>query len=178
MSLKVIGAGLARTGTSSLKIALERLLGGPCYHMSELLKRPVDVKFWRKAANKEVLDWDEHFSGYVAAVDIPASLFWVELMKFYPTALVVLSLRDSRSWLESCRETVWKVMKGEEPGQSLGVQNDPVDDALRCVISSSITPVLWRKCPLNAWSFGNCAMVGGRFVLPLRYRYQMSRFRT
>jgi len=131
MSLKVIGAGLARTGTTSLKIALEKLLGGPCYHMSELLKRPEDVTFWRKAARKEVSDWDELFSDYVAAVDLPASLFWRELMKFYPDALVLLSVRDPQSWLESCSQTVWKAMTGEKPGQTPEGRRDPAQDAGR-----------------------------------------------
>ena len=33
MALKVVGAGFGRTGTLSLKTALERIGFGPCYHM-------------------------------------------------------------------------------------------------------------------------------------------------
>ena len=40
MTLKIIGAGMGRTGTASLKVALETLGMGLCYHMSEVLKNP------------------------------------------------------------------------------------------------------------------------------------------
>ena len=69
--LRVIGAGLGRTGTHSLKLALERLLGAPCYHMAEVFNRPQDIPIWHAAAKGERVDWRQLFAGYAAAVDWP-----------------------------------------------------------------------------------------------------------
>src|SRR5262245_3217336 len=104
MSLRVVGAGLGRTGTMSLKIALERLLGAPCYHMIEVFQHPEHVAFWHEAALGRMPDWDQLFAGYAAAVDWPSAAFWPELMEAYPDALVVLSVRDTQSWWQSAHE--------------------------------------------------------------------------
>src|SRR5262245_23540397 len=69
MTLQVVGAGIGRTGTHSLKLALERLLGGPCYHMLEVFGHPEDVDVWRRAAEGEAVDWSTFPEGYVASVD-------------------------------------------------------------------------------------------------------------
>jgi len=71
MTLRVVGAGLARTGTASLKLALEQLLGGPCYHMLELFANPAHIPAWHEAAQGEFAAWDELLNGYRAAVDLP-----------------------------------------------------------------------------------------------------------
>ncbi len=105
MSLKVIGAGLGRTGTASLKVALEQLLGGRCYHMSEAFGNPAYPPLWLNAS-KGKPDWDAIFDGYVAAVDYPVCGFWRELAARYPEAKVVLSVRDPDRWFESTRETI------------------------------------------------------------------------
>src|SRR3712207_5892237 len=105
--LRVVGAGLPRTGTNSLKVALERLLGAPCYHMLEVFDHFEHVPTWRAALRGEQVDWDALFAGYVAAVDYPASAFWHELAAEYPDALVVLSLRrDGATWSDSVTSTV------------------------------------------------------------------------
>src|SRR5689334_15841288 len=79
MALKVIGAGLGRTGTHSLQLALQQLLGGPCYHMLEVMADPdVRVQQWMDAMDGHA-DWDRIMDGYVASVDWPASAFWREL---------------------------------------------------------------------------------------------------
>lgn len=91
MALQVIGAGWGRTGTDSLKVALETLLGAPCYHMKELMKAQNyrrHVALWQAAADGEEVDWNALFKGYVAAVDLPASCMYRELMKRYPDAKV------------------------------------------------------------------------------------------
>jgi hypothetical protein len=107
MALRVIGAGLPRTGTASLRAALERLLGAPCYHMLELFDHPEHLAFWRKAASGEV-DWRTFFAGYAAEVDWPASQYWRELMDVYPDAPVLLSARDSAAtWWRSAEATVF-----------------------------------------------------------------------
>lgn len=112
MTLKVLGAGLGRTGTMSLKLALEQLLGGRCYHMLELIEHlPEHVRYWQAAANGESIDWENIFGDYVAAVDEPVSLMWETLMDVYPDALVILSVRDPDSWWRSANETIMEVKR-------------------------------------------------------------------
>ncbi|MEU2283001.1 sulfotransferase family protein [Streptomyces sp. NPDC013178] len=107
MGLRVVGAGFPRTGTTSLKAALERLLGEPCYHMREVIGRPGDAVVWRDAYAGAVPDWDKFLAGYAAAVDWPASSFWRELSAAFPDALVLLSRRDSAErWYRSMDQTV------------------------------------------------------------------------
>jgi len=114
--LRVIGAGLPRTGTKSLQTALELLLDGPCYHMTEVFKRPEDVDVWRAALRGETPDWTAFLSGYAAAVDWPASIFWRELAEANPDAVIVLSTRrDAAQWWESCDSTILGVARGDRP---------------------------------------------------------------
>jgi hypothetical protein len=108
MVLKVIGAGVGRTGTASLKIALESLLGAPCYHMIEVFQHPEHIPEWSKAMRNQEVDWDTLFAGYAAAVDWPAGACWPELMAAYPEALVLLSVRDPEAWWKSVNETIFK----------------------------------------------------------------------
>lgn len=112
--LKVVGAGLGRTGTKSLKLALERLLGEPCYHMVEVFSHPEHIPMWHAAARGEVVDWSIIFDGYAATVDWPSGAFWQELSAFYPDSLVVLSYRDAESWWQSAKSTIFPAMKRGE----------------------------------------------------------------
>ena len=105
MTLSVIGAGLGRTGTASLKVALEMLGLGKCHHMSEVFGSPEQIDLWVKASNGAP-DWPAIFKGYGAAVDFPTSVFWRELAAFYPDAKIILSLRDPEKWYESTQETI------------------------------------------------------------------------
>jgi hypothetical protein len=105
MPLQVIGAGLGRTGTMSLKLALEELGFGPCYHMSEVPKTEA-FGLWVDAANGRP-DWEKIFAGYASTTDYPACSFWRELAAFYPNALVILSLRDPVKWFESVNTTIF-----------------------------------------------------------------------
>lgn len=107
MALRVVGAGLPRTGTLSLKVALEDLLDEPCYHMAELFDHPGHLAFWRTASDADRGAWREFFAGYGATVDFPAGLFWRELMTAFPDAPVLLSIRDSpESWYRSMDKTI------------------------------------------------------------------------
>jgi hypothetical protein len=116
MALRVVGAGLGRTGTNSLKVALEQLLGGPCYHMFELVRRDGDTPAWRAAVRGEAVDWDALLDGYVATVDWPACAFWSELLEANPDAIVLLSTRDSaETWWESMERTIVPTISGEVP---------------------------------------------------------------
>ena len=73
--MKVIGAGLGRTGTASLQSALEELGFGPCYHMYEVFANPGHADFWRAAWRGEPADWDGVLGSYEATVDWPACSF-------------------------------------------------------------------------------------------------------
>ena len=107
MTIKVIGAGVGRTGTTSLCAALDILLAGRCYHMQEVFQRPDDVAPWHAAARGEMPSWPDVLSEYVAAVDWPASAFWQELAEAYPDALIVLSTRsDGETWFKSASNTI------------------------------------------------------------------------
>ncbi|MFI7132025.1 sulfotransferase family protein [Nonomuraea sp. NPDC050153] len=107
MGLRVIGAGFPRTGTTSLKAALERLLGAPCYHMRELFGRLDDAAVWRDAYAGVMPDWPRFLGEYAAGVDWPVSWFWRELSAAYPDALVLLSRRESSErWYRSMDQTV------------------------------------------------------------------------
>jgi hypothetical protein len=117
MSLRVVGAGLGRTGTHSLKLALEQLLGAPCYHMSEVFEHPEHVPLWDGATLGAFPDWDELFDGYRAAVDWPAAAFWREIAEANPDALILLSVRDADAWWKSANDTIFQAsqrMSGDE----------------------------------------------------------------
>ncbi|MQA84958.1 MAG: sulfotransferase family protein [Streptosporangiales bacterium] len=103
--MKVIGAGFGRTGTMSMKVALERLGFGPCYHMIEVIDNPEHAPKWLAAARGELADWDDLLGGYGATVDWPGCSFWVELMEAYPEAKVVLNVRDPERWYQSVDNT-------------------------------------------------------------------------
>lgn len=115
MTLAVIGAGFGRTGTMSLKLALERLGFGPCYHMFEVLEHPAHDPVWRAATRGEPIDWDALFSGYRSAVDWPVAGFWRELCEHYPQAKVILSARDPNAWHASVMRTIFRSMTADAP---------------------------------------------------------------
>ena len=107
--MKVIGAGFGRTGTMSLKVALEELGYGPCYHMTEVFEHPEHVPLWEAATRGEPVDWEELFVGYQATVDWPGAAFYKELSERYPEARVILTVRDSERWYKSARNTIFNL---------------------------------------------------------------------
>jgi hypothetical protein len=111
--MKVIGAGFGRTGTTSLKAALEELGFGPAYSFTEVFARPGHVKVWEAARGSagERVDWQEFLAPYEVAVDWPACSFYGELMEVYPGALVVLTVRDPERWYESVRSTIYQIRR-------------------------------------------------------------------
>ena len=117
MSLRVVGAGLGRTGTNSLKVALEQLLGGPCYHMLEVFQHPEHVPLWQQAVDGKLADWDAIFGDYVTAVDWPMASFWRELAAANPDAVILLSTRDSaETWWQSAHATIFGFVEfGDTP---------------------------------------------------------------
>ena len=114
MTMKVIGAGVGRTGTYSLKLAINRLGLGPCHHMEEVLhKRPVQLPLWEAAASGQP-DWDAIYDGYESAVDWPTAAFFRELSAAYPEAKFVLTHRSPESWAASFSETIYKLLAGRD----------------------------------------------------------------
>ncbi len=111
MALKVVGAGFGRTGTLSLKNALEKLGLGPCYHMFEVIERPDHIEMWHRKAFGGAIDWDLLFKDFQSTVDWPSARYWRELADYYPDAKVLLSLRDPESWYKSMTETIFAAMK-------------------------------------------------------------------
>jgi sulfotransferase family protein len=109
--LKIIGAGFGRTGTLSLKAALEELGFSPCYHMVEVFNHPQDTAQWEDAARGEPIDWHLLLDGYQATVDWPGCAFYEELLQTYPDARVLLSVRDPASWYESVDSTIYQMRR-------------------------------------------------------------------
>ena len=107
--VQVIGAGFGRTGTLSLKAALEELGFGPCYHMTELFENPQHAELWERAAHGEPIKWDDLIGDYRATVDWPGCAFYEEMMEAYPDAKVLLSVRDPERWYESTRNTIYRI---------------------------------------------------------------------
>jgi hypothetical protein len=112
--VEVVGAGWGRTGTLSLKLALD-MLGFPCHHMREVFVHPDHVEVFTAAARGEAVDWEQVYAPYRATVDWPGAAFWRELIAAYPEAKVVLSRRDPQRWYESYQETIYKAL-GERLG--------------------------------------------------------------
>lgn len=105
--MKVIGAGFGRTGTASLKRALEILGYGPCYHMSEVIAQPHRVRQWLDVGEGRSADWDTILAGYESTLDWPAAAYWRELAGHYPDAKVVLTVRDAERWYDSVSATIF-----------------------------------------------------------------------
>lgn len=111
MALKVIGTGLGRTGTHSLKLALEELGFGKCYHMFELFKAPDGLKHFEEVERTGNTDWDSLFTGCLSAVDYPVARYYKQLLKKYPDARVIHTTRDAEVWYQSCVETIFWASK-------------------------------------------------------------------
>ena len=103
--MKLINAGLGRTGTTSLKAALETLGFAPVYHTTDLFTSPKDMDVWEAAMEGETIDWRAFFSGYKVA-DWPAGLFYRDIINAHPDAKVMLTVRDPEQWFESINGTL------------------------------------------------------------------------
>lgn len=139
VTLEVIGAGFGRTGTMSLKDALERIGFGPCYHMVEEMKHPEHDALWQEATDGKAVDWDQLFDGYRAAVDWPAAAFWPELVHHYPRAKVVLSTRPPDEWFKSISNTIFPTLLTESG------PNEPASTSHRRMTYSLIIQRIFEK---------------------------------
>lgn len=117
--LKVIGAGLGRTGTESLKQALELLGYAKCYHMWELIQHPEHLPAWQELGEGRRPDYDRLFEGYQSTSDFPAALYYREFMAEFPDAKVILTVRDSQRWFESASRTILRRI----PSPVLGIMS-------------------------------------------------------
>lgn len=133
MSVKVIGAGFGRTGTLSLKYALEKLGFDKCYHMMEVQMNPHHVQIWQDLARGVVPDWHKLFEGYQATVDWPTCNYWREQLQAFPDAKVILSRRDANKWYDSVMNTIW-------PSSSAGLESD---DPARLAGAQMAFDVIW-----------------------------------
>jgi hypothetical protein len=118
-TLQVIGAGLGRTGTLSMREALVRLGFGPCDHMRENFEHPQRFALWDEALRRktagERIDWRPLLAGYQAIVDWPGAYFWRELTTAHPEAKVILTLRDPDRWYDSIQATIFSLGDDELP---------------------------------------------------------------
>jgi len=103
MTLSVIGTGFGRTGTDSMRAALNQLGFGPCHHMHEVLAKP-----------------EQLFKGYQSTIDWPSAFYWRELTRVYPEARVLLTTRSTESWLASMNRTIFKVLRENTDPNSIG----------------------------------------------------------
>ena len=133
MALKVVGAGFGRTGTLSLKNALEKLGFGPCYHMMEVFPRPDHIAMWHRLAFAKSMDWDLVFRDFRATVDWPAARWWREIAAHFPDAKVLLSVRDPEAWYQSMSDTIYQPMKWPlrtDVPEAVRLQNEMVRKAI------------------------------------------------
>ena len=133
MSLKVIGAGFGRTGTLSLKLALEELGLGPCYHMIEVNAHREHDALWLALARSEASDWRLMLQGYASTVDWPTTYVWKELAAANPQAKLILTLRDPDAWYASAAATIFARMIEFETLRAEALRSDPaaIDEARR-----------------------------------------------
>ncbi len=106
MALTVIGTGFGRTGTDSMREALNMLGFGRCHHMREVNNDPEQKRLWRAVAAGTAVSWSELFAGYQSCVDWPSAHYWRQLIDVYPNAKVVLTYRSPESWWESFSKTI------------------------------------------------------------------------
>jgi hypothetical protein len=118
--MKVIGVGFGRSGTLSLKTALEQLGAGPCFHMLDLIdggSQSRDLPYWVRIANGAPVDWHEVFATWQSTVDWPACTLWRELVDAFPEATVLLNVRDFDAFYESCQNTLLAVKRAALAGE-------------------------------------------------------------
>lgn len=120
MGLKIIGAGFGRTGTKSMKEALEHLGFGPCYHMFEVFQNPGHIPVWHDAAFGKEVDWPDLFSGYQSGVDWPIAHFWEPVSRVFPDAKILLTVRPASDWYTSMTNTIFSHVAGYQPKDESG----------------------------------------------------------
>jgi hypothetical protein len=144
--MKVIGAGFGRTGTMSLKAALEELGCGPCYHMVETTVTPEHVEAWSRVSLGESIDWKQLFRDYNSAVDWPASAFYKQLMDVFPNAKVILTVRDPNRWYESALNTIYQPSVKRRANKAIETPDEHVspEERQRRAHGQMVDRLLWE----------------------------------
>jgi hypothetical protein len=156
MSIFVIGAGVGRTGTYSLKLAIDQLGLGPCHHMEEVLHHmPVQVPLWSAALGGRP-DWPAIYNGYASAVDWPTACFFRELHRAYPSAKFILTHRSPESWADSFGATIYKLIT--ERGQAPPEMKDWLDMAAGVIARTGFPAGLDRDGLIKAYTAHNDAV--------------------
>jgi hypothetical protein len=153
--MKLIGAGYGRTGTMSLKGALESLGVGPCLHMIDLIRDPSLPERWTPILADVPVDWAEIFAGYESTVDWPGCSYYRELMDAFPDAKVLLNIRDFEGWHRSMLNTVYAIRKAKMIGQELYEGTEP-----------EVSPATWQVIGKTVWT----EFEGGDFEDPAHAR--------
>ena len=156
MSMKVIGAGVGRTGTYSLKLAINELGLGPCHHMEEVLHHmPAQVPLWAAAAAGEP-DWSRIYDAYDSAVDWPTACFFRELAEEYPEAKFILTRRDPERWADSFSATIYRLLAGkDEAPEEMRAWLDMASDV---IARTGFPPGLEKKALEEAFNAHNAAV--------------------
>ncbi len=118
--VQVIGAGFGRTGTWSLKAGLEQIGFGPAFHMVDLMPHPDRAPMFLAALNGEDVDWNDVFDGFRATVDWPGCTFYDRILAAYPSAKVILSVRDPEKWYASAERTIYALKEAALRGELVG----------------------------------------------------------
>ena len=156
MALDIIGAGVGRTGTYSLKLAINQLGFGPCHHMEEIiLDMAKHVPLW-SAALAGNADWQRMYDGYQSAVDWPTAGFFRELTTEYPRAKFVLTLRDPGKWADSFGNTIYKLLAASD--QAPAAMLDWLEMANGVVVKTGFPPGLDRDGLVKAFVAHNDAV--------------------
>ncbi len=156
MALNIIGTGVGRTGTYSLKLALNQLQVGPCHHMDEVLHNmSAQVPLW-SAATAGKPDWSQIYDGFHSAVDWPTACFFRELVKEFPTAKFVLTERDPGKWADSFGGTIYKLLAGRD--QAPPEMRDWLDMVSAVVAKTGFPPGLDRDALIKAFVSHNDAV--------------------
>ena len=162
--MRLIGAGLPRTGTLTQKVALEMLGVGPTYHMVDVLSEMPRIRQWQAALDGNP-DWDTIFAGFGSTVDWPGSYYYRELKAHYPDAKILLSVRSGESWAKSMIATISSFLYGDSLMHHLSMARAAIDP-------------LWRDYPLTMqrmWRESGLIPEGCEFDADVLAR-QMERF--
>ena len=143
--LKLINAGLGRTGTTSLKVALERLGFGPCYHMFDIITNPERLGHWERiVCDAQQPDWDAVFEGYTSVVDGPPAIYYRQIMEAFPEAKMILTIRDAEGWYRSTHDTLYQFALRS-------MQNPPEVGSMQYRLYRMVNTMIWS------------GLFGGRF---------------
>jgi len=154
--MHVIGAGVGRTGTYSLKLAINQLGFGPCHHMEAVIQdMPAQVPLWSDAVDDRP-DWNAIYRGFESAVDWPTACFFRELAKAYPAAKFVLTLRDPDKWADSFAATIYKLLAERDQGPP--DKKAWLDMAARVIARTGFPPGLGQEALRQAFVAHNEAV--------------------